>query len=231
MPLRIAPSKDRKLARTFRKVESRTYSRGQRIFLRGDAARRVFLVRSGHVRLTLPEPDEARERTVALVGPLEIFGEEAFVPDARRSYGAWAGERCELAPADGDRIHHIIRSSRRSYGMFVRSGQADLLAMRRRLTGFATASTAARLADLLLELADRFGEEPTGDEIRIPHWLTHQELADLVGAHRSTVTTTLNDWIYQGILESSTRSLVVTDPPGLRSLASGIHHAFPRAER
>lgn len=230
MPLRIDPSKDRKLARTFRKVESRSYGRGQPIFMRGDGAQRVFLVRTGHVRLTLPEPDRGGEHTVGLAGPLEIFGEEAFVPGARRSYGAWAGEDCELAPADGDQIHHVIRSSRRSYGMFVRSGQADLLAARRRLTGHATVPTPARLADLLLELAERFGEG-RGGGIRIPHWLTHRELADLAGAHRSTVTTLLNDWIYRGILDQAPRTLVVADPGGLAELGSGLHHAFPRGER
>lgn len=230
MPLRIDPSKDRKLARTFRKIEARRYRRGQPIFLRGDAARRVFLVREGHVRLTLPEPGGGREHTVAVAGPLEIFGEEAFVSDARRPYGAWAGEDCALAAAGGNQIHRVIRSSRRSYAMFVRAGQTDLLAARRRLWAHASAPTPARLADVLLEMADRFGRKGR-DGIEIPHWFTHQELADLAGAHRSTVTTTLNDWLYRGILAEASRAIVLSDLPGLSALGSGLRQGFPRGKR
>lgn len=230
MPLRIDPSKDRKLARTFLKVEPKGYRRGQAIFLRGDAARRVFLVRNGHVRLTLPEAAAGRERTVAVAGPLEIFGEEAFVRDARRPYGAWAAEDCRLAPADGDHIHRVIRSSRRSYGMFVRAGQADLLAARRRLQAHASAPTAVRLADVIVELADRFGKKG-GEGIEIPHWFTHQELADLAGAHRSTVTTTLNDWLYRGVLAETSRALTVKDLRALSQLGSGHRQGFPRGKR
>ena len=44
------------------------------------------------------------------------------------------------------------------------------------------------------EVVDRLGE-PDGKGMRLPHWFTHRELADLAVAHRSTVTTCLNDWI------------------------------------
>jgi hypothetical protein len=41
-------------------------------------------------------------------------------------------------------------------------------------------------------------------------------LADLAGAHRSTVTTILNDWIYDGILKTDGKAIVVMRPATLR---------------
>lgn len=236
MPLRVEPSRDRKLTRMFGKAEGRPYRRGSRIFTRGDAARRVFLVREGHVRLTLPDPPAGRERTAALAGPWELFGEEALLPDARRSHGAWAGEDCAVVALDGEDVHHAIRGSRRSYAAFVRSRAEDVLAARRRAALLACSSTGARLADLLLELADRFGLEEEGGaggdgSLRVPHWFTHQELADLSGAHRSTVTTLLNDWIYEGILGEATDALLILRPHGLEAAGTGIRELFPPSRR
>jgi len=68
---------------------------------------------------------------------------------------------------------------------------------------------------VLMDLSQRLGIE-RGRGLRIPHWFTHQELADLAGAHRSTVTTILNDWIYDGILKTDGKAIVVMRPAVLR---------------
>ena len=41
-------------------------------------------------------------------------------------------------------------------------------------------------------------------------------LADLAGAHRSTVTTAINDWIYDGMLKPQPRGLIINKPGTLR---------------
>lgn len=43
----------------------------------------------------------------------------------------------------------------------------------------------------------------------LPPALTHALLGDLAGLHRSTVTTILNEWIYEGRLEQRGRCLRV----------------------
>ena len=56
--------------------------------------------------------------------------------------------------------------------------------------------------------------------MRIPHWFTHAELADLVGAHRSTVTTQLNEWIYEGLLRDESGELLIARTDRLRKESS-----------
>ena len=78
------------------------------------------------------------------------------------------------------------------------------------------------LAEVLLEMGSRAGE-PAGRGIRLSERLTHQVLADLAGAHRATVTTLLNDWLYDGILEmSDDHRLTLRRPADLWALA-GYH--------
>jgi CRP-like cAMP-binding protein len=95
----------------------------------------------------------------------------------------------------------------------------------RRLAG---ASARARIADVILDLSRRLGEDE-GRRIRIPHWFTHQELADLSNVHRSTVTTTLNEWIYEGVLKEGQKSLIVAKIGALRKAGSEPSRSRPRS--
>jgi hypothetical protein len=61
-------------------------------------------------------------------------------------------------------------------------------------------------------VGDRCGE-PEGRRIVFSERLTHQVLADLAGAHRATVTTLLNDWLYDGILTTTAESCFCLQNP------------------
>jgi CRP-like cAMP-binding protein len=102
------------------------------------------------------------------------------------------------------------------------------LAIVRAIVGHSSASSRARIAHVLLELGCRLGHD-NGRRIHLGHWFTHQEIADLAGVHRSTVTTAINDWIYKGILRQSLKSLVINKPGALRKAGlKNIGNVFRR---
>ena len=208
MPLRIEPVRDRKLYRLIKAAPERATRKGELIFGHGDNAAVVYLVGSGHVSLKLGGASDAA-RTVAVAGPYELFGEEGMVPGSLRPYAAVAGERSTVIPLDGATVRGILRSSQHTLTAYLEVKERDLDVLRRAATGSPGASARERLAGVILDLVERLGE-PEGDVLRLPHWFTHKELADLAGAHRSTVTTSLNDWIWRGVLDTRGRSLVVS---------------------
>ena len=69
-------------------------------------------------------------------------------------------------------------------------------------------SAAQRLAEVLLDLSERCGEPAEGG-VGLSQRLTHQVLADLAGSHRATVTTLLNDWLYEEILATDAEGRLV----------------------
>ena len=75
-----------------------------------------------------------------------------------------------------------------------------------------------RLLLTLWHLAERWGRvRPEGIGVRLP--LTHQRLADLVGAHRPSVTTAMGDLVRAGTVsrrEDGTWTLHGSPPPQLR---------------
>ena len=143
-----------------------------------------------------------------------------------RRYTAVAGSACVVLPLSGVGVFKALRGSPKTLGTFLSSYDRDL-AVARRIAGSSGSSSKARIADVLLDLADRLGDDD-GRRIRLEHWFTHQELADLAGAHRSTVTTALNDWIYEGVLRQRPRALIIAKPGALRKAGSEASRRRPR---
>lgn len=211
MPLRLEPLRDRKLYRLVKAAAERRMPRGDVLYDRGEEAPCVLLVRRGHVRLVLDGRGEPR--TVAVAGPGELFGEEAMVPGARRPYTALAGERCVVSELDGAEVRNVLRTSQHTLTTYLEVKERELQLLRD-ANGGSRPTTRQRLAAVLLDLADRLAAEEEG--IHVPHWFTHRELGDLAGAHRSTVTTALNDWIYEGILEEAPKGFRIQRPDALQ---------------
>lgn len=214
MPLRVEPVRDRKLYRLIKAAPERVVRKGEPIFGEGEPAVGVYVVRRGHVCLRLGTGE--RGRTAAVAGPSELFGDEAMVPGSLRRYAAIAGERSALVALDGPTVRGVLRTSQHTLTAYVEVKECDLEVLRRAATGSPGATAVERLAGVVLDLLGRLGE-PEGKGLRLPHWFTHRELADLAGAHRSTVTTCLNDWIWRGVLETRGRSLLVP-PQGMDAL-------------
>ena len=86
------------------------------------------------------------------------------------------------------------------------------------LEDIAFRSVPVRLATLLLRLAgDSKSELPTAATVG---GLSHQDLADMLGVYRETVTTALDNFRNNDIIAIGRRQLVLRNVPRLRELAA-----------
>ena len=214
MPLQVIPRRDRKLNSLIKAATPTVYRKGGVVYQRGEPSALVLLIQEGHVCLTLPKTGAERGRVVGIAGPGELLGIEAVTLDVARRYTAVAGSACTVLPLNGAAVFKALRASPTTLSHFLRSNDHDL-AEARLISLSSGFSSKARIADVLLDLAYRFGVDD-GRRIKLDHWFTHKELADLAGAHRSTVTTAINDWIYDGVLKQQPRGLIVNKPGTLR---------------
>jgi len=214
MPLRVIPRRDHKLNALIKAATPAAYRKGCVVYQQGTPSVFALLIQEGHVCLNLPKTETKRTRVVGVTGPGELLGIEAVTPGVPRRYTAIAGSACTLLPLNGAAVFKALRASPKTLAQFLRSNDHDL-AEARLISLSSGFSSKARIADVLLDLAYRFGVDD-GRRIKIDHWFTHKELADLAGAHRSTVTTAINDWIYDGVLKQQPRGLIVNKPGTLR---------------
>jgi len=222
MPFRLEPARDRKLFRLVKKAEPLKLVKGRSLYGPGDVARDVYLVRTGFIRLVLPGMARGRaERTVGVALPWEIFGDEAFT-EGRRRYGAIAGSTCLVYPLPKGGVLTGLKTAKSSLDAYLEGVERELHRLRHAQGGSRGPNASQRLAEVLLDMGERCGE-PEGRGIQLTQKLTHQVLADLAGAHRATVTTLLNDWLYDGTLGvTRDHRLTLRKPAELRALA-GYH--------
>jgi CRP-like cAMP-binding protein len=82
-----------------------------------------------------------------------------------------------------------------------------------RLEDLAFKGVSARMAGLLLRLA-----EETGPEANVIEGFTHLDLAESIGTYRETATQVLNDFKSAGLIEISRKRILIIDSKGLASI-------------
>jgi CRP/FNR family cyclic AMP-dependent transcriptional regulator len=205
----------------FFKVE--TYPNGSIIYRPGDSADRVFLLRAGRVRLLRPGPNanepNAQESVHALLRPGDLFGEIMRPPDATMEELAVTQGETELWSIVGDDLRGLVEARPPLALEIVRGLNERVRSLRRRVNALTFKEVPARLAESLLSLGETHGERcPHGGEIDL-RGITQQDLADLVGASRSFVSTLINEMKRDGMLGNVGRVLCIKNQRELRRLA------------
>ncbi|MHB8421115.1 MAG: Crp/Fnr family transcriptional regulator [Myxococcales bacterium] len=198
--------------------KAESYPHGAAIYRPGDSADRIYLVKSGRVRLIRVGKGSARS-VLSILREGDLFGE------VLRPEGSVMEE---LAVASGDTLVWSIGGREFRSLLESRPGLAlDIIGalnermrqLRRRLLGLTLKEVPSRLAELLLMLGEAHGERcPHGGEIDLKA-ITQQDLADLVGASRSFVSTLINEMKRDGHLGNVGRTLCLRDQRALKKLA------------
>ena len=186
------------------------------IYRPGDAADRVFLLKRGRVRMMRQGRNAARS-VLAILRAGDLFGEMTLGEGAPTADElAIASGEAEVWSIEGSEFKGLLQS-RPSLAIDIIRAQNDRIrTLRRRLSGVTFKEVPARLAETLLQLGETLGERcPHGGEIDL-RAVTQQDLADLVGASRSFVSTLINEMKRDGYLGNVGRILCIRDTKALR---------------
>ncbi len=180
------------------------------IYRQGDAASELFLIKKGAVRLVKLRPDGKRLE-LATLGPGTFFGEIPLLGGLKRNATAEAAEDCLLCVIGATDLEHLIlRRPEMGFRMLRILGRR-LLECEERMEEMAFQSAAARLAMLLLRLTSS-----TGGALEA---ISHQEVAEMIGVYRETVTKILDMWRRLGYVQLGRRRIRVLARKALQELA------------
>jgi CRP-like cAMP-binding protein len=208
----VAPERLERLAQ---QVELREIPRRQVIYLNGDPGDTVFILNGGRVKCSKVTRD-GKELTLAYRGAGELFGELAAVDGKPREEMAEAMKNAMITAVPREVFLELVRSDVALAWRF-----AEIVGTRRRgleakLEQLVFRDVQAKLAALLLELSDEYGAE-TEDGLQIDVKMTHQEMANLIGSTRETISLTLADFKKRGLINTKGRNVVLLDTEGLRA--------------
>jgi CRP/FNR family transcriptional regulator, cyclic AMP receptor protein len=195
------------------------YPRGALLFVEGQPARGVYLLCSGQVKLSTSSGD-ARVLITNLAGPGELLGLSAVLSD--RPYEVTA-ETLEPSQVNFIRREDFLRflsdngdAALRAAAQLSNNYQAAFA--QARLLGL-SGTAAGKLARLLLDCAARNGR-PQGRMTTMRLTLTHEEIGQLIGASRETVTRLFTDFKAQRLIEVRGSTLILLDSTALEAVAA-----------
>ena len=192
--------------RVARLCTERRYPKGAPIFSKGDPANALYIVKEGKVRI-LSLSDKGAETIVHILKEGAIFG-ELLLSEEMRFFTAVAGTDTVVTVLPKGSLVELLTSIPTISKNFIRLLSKRLAKVEKEFGDFGHTWSYDRLSKVLLQLCDEHGKEtPAG--IVIPLRLTHEDLANLIGTTRETVTTQMIRFRRMGLVKSQDRFLVV----------------------
>jgi CRP/FNR family cyclic AMP-dependent transcriptional regulator len=186
------------------------------IFLPGDPGSAIYFVNGGRVKISRVTRD-GKELTLAYRGPGEIFGETCIVDGGPREEMAEAMENALVTEVPREEFEKLLDEQ-----LSIGSRLARILCERRRelenkVEDLVFKDVNAKLAELLLQLGQDYGvDDERGTLVAVK--ITHQEMANLIGSTRETVSLTLSQFKRNKLITTEGRKIILTDRVGLKAL-------------
>jgi CRP-like cAMP-binding protein len=198
-------------------IAERRFEAEETIYIRGEPAQHLYFVTEGVIKLYKSYGGH-KEAIVALLEEGNVFG----VPDLRargaHRDSAQAVVRSRIAVVDKVALgEHVRRDPKCALALLIVYAQ---WVQRRERTAVRLAhrDTRARLASVLLELVDRFGE-PKEDEVAIEMRLPHLMLAEMTASSRVGVSKEMARFRREGVIKKRGKSqIVLLDQPSLAQI-------------
>ncbi|MCU0691698.1 MAG: Crp/Fnr family transcriptional regulator [Polyangiaceae bacterium] len=200
----------------------RQLSRNEHLWTAGDQPSHFSVIYSGLLKILRALPN-GRDAIVGLFGPRESIGDVAVmqgIPYPASAVGC-SEQACVIRIPRVDLLGHMERCP--GLALSISHSMGDRVhALHTKVQILSAGGVEARLASLLLELADRFGDEFEDDTIVIPIVLSRQDLANLVSTTLETTIRVMSKWQKQRWLETRSDGFVLRAVEPLRETASSV---------
>ena len=182
---------------------------GRHDFSKGDPANALCIVKEGRVRI-LSLSDKGTETIVHILKEGAIFG-ELLLSEEKRAFTAVAGTDALVTVLSKGTLVELLAAIPTISKNFIRLLSKRLTKVEMEFGEFGHTWSYHRLAKDLLRLCDEHGKETPKGTV-IPLRLTHEDLANLIGTTRETVTTQMIRFRRMGLVKRQDRFLVVNKP-------------------
>jgi CRP/FNR family transcriptional regulator/CRP/FNR family cyclic AMP-dependent transcriptional regulator len=187
---------DREVDTVLDVMRERTIPRGTTVFHQFDSGGGLYLILAGAVKITRTGRD-GREVTVAVLNEGNFFGEMSLLDGQPRSASATALQAVRMLVLDREHFQRYVLAQPRIVAKLLRELSKRLRGADQAIENLALGSVRDRLCHLLGHLGRHAPGGGPGPIERAP---THQELAEMIGSSRETVTRTLAALEREGLI-------------------------------
>ncbi|MGA1987470.1 MAG: Crp/Fnr family transcriptional regulator [Candidatus Sulfotelmatobacter sp.] len=195
------------------------YPPGAVLFVEGQVPRGIFILCKGSVKLSINSPG-GRTMIVKLADPGEVLGLSATISGKPYEVTAETIDPCQVNFVKRDDFLHFLKDDVEvCFKVAEQLGEKYHNACKEVRALGLSHSAAEKLAALLLEWSSKNGDAAKA-EPRLTIRLTHEEIAQMIGTSRETVTRLFAELKKRQIVQSKGSTLVIRNTAALREIAN-----------
>lgn len=195
------------------------YSKGDLVFRSGAPGSNVYFLRSGKIKIHQSSP-LGREVILWFCFSGDIFGLAEVTRGDGRVVNAQACEASVVLAVAQDKFRLFLKRHPQVALLSMQVLSSRLRVLGEMFVNLVSDDVSTRIAKLILRLSARYGTR-VGKEVFLNIPITHQEIADMVGTSRQTVTSVLGSLKRQGVLSIDNRRIHIESEELLNELTNG----------
>ncbi|MDH6371925.1 cAMP-binding protein [Paenibacillus sp. VTT E-133280] len=168
----------------------------------------LFFVKKGKVRLYRLNAD-GKQFTSDILSEGNVFGEMNVISFGTKDHYIEAMEECHICTIDPVRFEEFV-ATRPRFLMSLMQVLSDRIKSMSQLThNLAIGNLHDKILCVLLKLSDQLGVKSEDNYYKINVPLSHQEIANLIGASREAVTMALQELVKAEVLQTGFRTILI----------------------
>jgi CRP/FNR family transcriptional regulator len=196
------------------------YPKGAVLFVEGQAPRGIFVLCKGRVKLSISSSD-GKTLILKIAEAGEVLGLSATVSGKPYELTSETIDPCQVNFVKREDFLRFLREHADACFRVAEQLSEKYNAACHEIRSLGLSHSAAeKLAKLLLEWISKNGESQK-QEPRLKLALTHEEIAQMIGTSRETVTRLFAELKKRQIIQAKGSTLVIRNKAALRALASG----------
>lgn len=193
--------------------------KGEYIYFDSQFHNKLYFLKGGTIKIGYID-DEGKEVVKEIIREGEVFGQFTLERDNLNGEFAQAYKSdVSLCAFNIDDFEKLLKSKPNIGFHFTKQVGQKLRKFESRLLNLLNKDVKTRLVNFLVMLAREEGETTDGEKFEIHNFLTHEDIAQLIGSSRQTVTTMLNELESAGYI-TVTRQLI--NIPSVKNLQKSL---------
>lgn len=195
-----------------------SYPTGAILFAEGQVPRGVYQLCKGRVKLSMTSA-EGKSIILRIAEAGELIGINGAIAGQPYELTAETLEPCQVNFLKRDSFQRFMRDHHEASVNAAEQLGSDYRAACFQIRSLGLSRTAAeKIARFLLEWSARGKATSEGVRVNLP--LTHEEIAQIVGVSRETVTRTLTDLKHKSLITMKGPTVTIRDKSGLEAMAA-----------
>lgn len=211
---------DIELQSVMREASELKFDQGSFLFYQDDPAERIFVLKSGRVKLYQLSND-GQQVLMRVMTPGMMFAAISLVEGAMYPVSAEAAEDCEVLYWSQQTLLGLIHRFPVLALNAIKVLAGHVREFQDRYRELATERVERRIARAVLRLANQTGVK-TDEGVLLNLPLSRQDLAEMSGTTLFTVSRILSQWEEKGLVSAGRERLVIRFPHGLVSIAEDL---------